>query len=360
MAGFEEFINNPMTMMGLGILGGNYGRNSKDAFANSMQGGLAGIQMGQLSSMRRKQQEQEQAEFEQKQKQYEAMKQQAIMQARTLGLDPNMFSDPKGVREFYNAQKGTGTQQNLAHYMSPEGQAQIDYISKKYGIPPADIIKMGGGSTNITVGGNSNFKVPAGFMTDPNDPGRVVPIPGGPQAQRAGETAGKEAMLDVARRFTPVIKNTLFSNGDVATGAIDRKALLQMDANNFGIPGALVPEGAEAGNAYELGIQGITRTETGAAMPKEEVDNTRRRFQPNSFDSDKAIRNKYLAYEHFLNNAGDYLDPNRDKNGNWKVDFSKIYDDINVSEPKSDSTTNKTDEIVLDPEVEKALKAMGL
>ena len=53
--GLAGFMNNPMTLMGMGLLGGNYGPNSRAAFANAMRGGLLGMQQAGVSQARQAQ-----------------------------------------------------------------------------------------------------------------------------------------------------------------------------------------------------------------------------------------------------------------------------------------------------------------
>jgi len=53
--------------------------------------------------------------------------------------------------------------------------------TKAYNVgPDGKITQIGGGGVNVTVGGG-DFKVPPGFMRDPENPASVAPIPGGPQ-----------------------------------------------------------------------------------------------------------------------------------------------------------------------------------
>ena len=61
----QAFFNNPMTSIGMGLLSGNYGPNSRAAFANAMKGGMVGMQQAQAS--------------QQRQLQAEAMKQEMLM-----------------------------------------------------------------------------------------------------------------------------------------------------------------------------------------------------------------------------------------------------------------------------------------
>jgi hypothetical protein len=185
------------------------------------------------------------------------------------------------------------------------------------------------GATSVTVGDvKPPYNIPSNYMLrDPNDPSKgVVPIPGGPGEKRSGEVAGKEAMISTARAYLPVITDILFEGGDPAGGKINKDALWEKAGAKY-LPGSMLPSGSKLGNALEIGIQAITRLETGAAMPPEEVENTRTRFEPSPLDSDDVIRQKYYAYQLFLENASKYLDPNAASTGNWAVDVDKALKD---------------------------------
>jgi len=186
--------------------------------------------------------------------------------------------------------------------------------------------KAGASNITQTTGGTAPYNVPSNYMlVDPHDYTKgITPIPGGPKDPASEsltpEQAAKTAMLETARTFTPVITNLIFSGGDALTGEINRGVLFEKAMSNV-VPGALVPEGSRVGNAMEFGIQAITRGETGAAMPPEEVNNTRKRFEPSFTDSDQVIRQKITAYKLFMNNMSRYLDPTNARKGNWNVDY---------------------------------------
>lgn len=59
----------------------------------------------------------------------------------------------------------------------------------------------------------------------------------------------------------------------------------------------------------EMGIQAITRGETGAAMPPSEVENTRIRFMPKVSDSDEVIKLKLEMFRDFLDGSLKLIDP---------------------------------------------------
>jgi hypothetical protein len=166
------------------------------------------------------------------------------------------------------------------------------------------------------------------------------------QATPSSDVVGKESMVDTARIQMPIINKTLFDNGDPATGKINKDILFPAEILRANIPIVsylaryAAPDNAiRLANAYEYGIQGITRFETGAAMAPTEVGNTAKRFMPLNTDPEDVIRNKVAAYQLFLNHAKDYIDPNKIKEGG-----KLTVDDVNFDKVMSDAAKlNKTD-----------------
>lgn len=146
-----------------------------------------------------------------------------------------------------------------------------------------------------------DFKIPTGFqLLDPNNPTKgVTPIPGGPKDNLTGENAGKAQMLRTAQKAAKGIEKLVFD----ADGSLNRTNLFNAA---FGTPGT---DGRELRIKMEFGIQGITRIETGAAMPESEVDNTRERFMPSVFDSIKIAKLKLQMFNEFLGGTLRLLDP---------------------------------------------------
>jgi len=153
----------------------------------------------------------------------------------------------------------------------------------------------------VNVGGEPNFKVPTGFMLkDPQNPKKgVTPIPGGPQDKLSGESAGKAQMLRTAKKQIGLIKKLTFDKDG------------SPDWVNIANSAAKTPktEGRKLAAAMEVGIQAITRLETGAAMPPSEVDNTRARFQPSVKDSAEVVKLKLDMFEDFISGALRLLAP---------------------------------------------------
>lgn len=126
--------------------------------------------------------------------------------------------------------------------------------------------------------------------------------------EKSGETAGKMSMLQTALNNAPVIGQNILNDD----GSVDEKVLWEIVGLNSNIPGiglAVSDEAKLAHNAMEMGIQAITRTETGAAMPPEEVQNTKARFMPKPWDNKELIEQKMSSYVFFLTNALSLMDP---------------------------------------------------
>lgn len=151
------------------------------------------------------------------------------------------------------------------------------------------------------------FKLPQGFMlADPNDPAKgVVPIPGGPKDNLSGESAGKAQMLRTAQKAAKGLPNFVFKldKDGKPTKEVDTANLINAQLNT---PGTV---GRELRQKMEFGIQAITRIETGAAMPAEELNNTRARFMPTPLDSDKIVNLKLQMFDDFIGGALKLLDP---------------------------------------------------
>lgn len=96
----QAFFDNPMTSVAMGLLGGNYGPNSRAAFANAMKGGMLGLQQAGVSQARQAQTQaaQQRAALQQQQLQMaqaaaerEKREEEEMRKwAASRGLDPNM------------------------------------------------------------------------------------------------------------------------------------------------------------------------------------------------------------------------------------------------------------------------------
>ena len=143
-----------------------------------------------------------------------------------------------------------------------------------------------------------------GSMGDPNNPG-LYPL----KKDVAGDV-GKITMIETAREQFPIIDKFLYGED----GEIDESIMRGMLAieqlgglGSFGVEKLGNPNAQRVYAAFETGMQAITRTETGAAMPPEEVDNTKKRFMPNWVDSKETRKQKIKAYRYFLDNSATAL-----------------------------------------------------
>lgn len=143
-----------------------------------------------------------------------------------------------------------------------------------------------------------------GFVTPPGMSKKGRKVIG--KKPMAAESASKLAMIDTAKFGTELIEPILFKDEK-----INRDAIKGMWAINLAEPAAAFAseDSQKLFIAFEWGKQAITRTETGAAMPSTEVTNTAKRFMPKPWDGDDVVKLKWAAYNLFLNNTENYLDP---------------------------------------------------
>lgn len=162
-------------------------------------------------------------------------------------------------------------------------------------------------------------------IPDPNNPGRFIKPPvsttpnqlremGGRIRETVGaDAAGRYAMLDTASKAFNDIEQAIFrSDGTIDKQLIKDSFLMSKDPT----PGKIAskwwtqnPQAAEVAQGFEMGIQAITRLETGAAMPESEIENTRSRFLPGPADSDELVQRKWNAYKYFIQNAKYMINP---------------------------------------------------
>lgn len=141
---------------------------------------------------------------------------------------------------------------------------------------------------------------PSGHMwVNPQDKTQGLRIiPGYKGEKESPEVTGKIMMMETAKAYIPKVQRLLFDED----GSINWTNVMTSDIPL--VPGsASLPrsKGRELAQAQEYGLQAITRSETGAAMPQSEIDNTRNRFQPTIWDSNDAAFSKFLGYKLFVN-----------------------------------------------------------
>lgn len=178
--------------------------------------------------------------------------------------------------------------------------------------------------------GQLSFKIPEGFML--NNPERpeegVKPIPGGPRDNVTGESAGKAQSLRTAQNAFPDIEGLVFDeDGDLNDVNLVNAQL-----------GTPLTDGRELRQKMELGIQAITRIETGAAMAPSELDNTRLRFMPQPFDTKELARFKLDMFKDFVNGTLKLIDPTgRFSEERFLTEFQKRVNDRKEAETKQKS-----------------------
>lgn len=179
-------------------------------------------------------------------------------------------------------------------------------------------------STNINLSQGEKY-IPTNELKDMMYPGGEPIPPGTTYAQAfkngavlknqiSADVAGRVAMIDAALDAFPTVRDNVLDDN----GQLDQRVMKEMAALEyvpFGLAGIAVSSRAkQAYTALETGMQAITRLETGAAMPQEEVRNTKTRFMPGPFDGVETQNQKLKSYLYFLNNAKDLLDPMKREN----------------------------------------------
>lgn len=147
------------------------------------------------------------------------------------------------------------------------------------------------------------------FYVDPENPSAgLKAIPGGPSEELAPEKASKLQMQNTAAKQLPLIQSLLFDeNGTPNYKNITLSQNVPLLVTDIqGIPHT---SGRQMRAAYEQGIQAITRGETGAAMPQEELQNTMARFFPSPLDDAATVKLKWEMYNDFITGNLKLLDP---------------------------------------------------
>lgn len=156
-------------------------------------------------------------------------------------------------------------------------------------------------ASQVTINNAGPFKIPKGFMLkDENDPSQgVVPIPGGPATRQSPGDAAKTQLIEQGKKEVAEFEKMLFDSD----GGINRLLLAQMQFRLAGTDGR---------TAYTLlfdAMESKLRAESGAAVPKEEVERMANRFVPSLFDNDQTIKTKIRLLNEFLTGTGQRIDP---------------------------------------------------
>lgn len=162
----------------------------------------------------------------------------------------------------------------------------------------------------------------------------VVPVPGGAATTQTAEQAAKRMGYEAAAAVLPAVEKMIFNED----GSVDRINIMNAQARTP------FTEGRSLWGNMEYGIQAITRGETGAAMPPEELENTRRRFSPGSFDSDEQIKAKFLVYSAMINGTLDLFKRGREGNALPVLDQAKVEAALKAYEVNPDFDSSQADD----------------
>ena len=137
------------------------------------------------------------------------------------------------------------------------------------------------------------------FNNEPMGPERVTK----PLQPLAGTAAGQVGMLQSGQDALNKAKAILMPNG-----VIDKQSYKILAQSTANIPWS---EGRHYNGLIADTIEGKLRLESGAAVPKEEVERIGGRFKPSPMDSPATIQDKLDRLERFNRGTVELLDPNQ-------------------------------------------------
>lgn len=174
----------------------------------------------------------------------------------------------------------------------------FDLIGNQIQLPPGTQFF---GKSTVTQQRTEPFRIPEQHqLVDPKDPRKgVEPIIGSPAEKLSIEPAGKTQLLRTAKKQIPLINKLLFD----PNGTPNFTNIINAQGN---VPKT---QGHRMRSAMEVGIQGIARIETGAAMPPSDLASVRQRFMPKAADDAETIRLKWEMFQDFINGALKLVDP---------------------------------------------------
>lgn len=155
----------------------------------------------------------------------------------------------------------------------------------------------------VQVAQAGEFKVPSGFrLKDKDKPEKGIEVIPGKEDRTTltPEQAGRMTQILTARKAFDDVRDLLFDKD----GSLNQLNILNANLNT---PKS---EGRKLRVGLEQVIQAITRIETGAAMPPEEVRNTRKRFMPTPLDDQETVELKLELIDAFMNGSVKLVDPN--------------------------------------------------
>jgi len=178
------------------------------------------------------------------------------------------------------------------------------------------------GNKVYSVGEQKGMMMPDGGRV-PRDltPNKAIELGIQNRNELSGDNAGKFVMLDTALKNIPVIDGILLDKDGMVkpqrAGDVSKyNAMAKIPFVGEYISTAFSDKDTQKlANAFEYGIQAITRTETGAAMAASELDNTRKRFMPIYGEDGEVTLQKLNAYKYFLRNAVKKIDSTANASG---------------------------------------------
>ncbi|RIY03498.1 hypothetical protein D3218_01700 [Aureimonas flava] len=202
-------------------------------------------------------------------------------------LEGRAYEEQKAARERAAGNEDYLTRKKIdLQFQKPEGVDWQELPNGDYGYfdpQKRQFTKLGNApkpaSSGITIGPDGTVqigggpKLPANFMPDPENPGAVKPIPGGPGEQLPAELAGRIAIADSFLGQAGALREQLAAGG--ATGLLDRfQAGNNASSDQAGIYRQL-----------QSGADALQRLLTGAGMTESEAAIYAGRYLPGYTDS---------------------------------------------------------------------------
>lgn len=152
--------------------------------------------------------------------------------------------------------------------------------------------------------GDDANKPPSGYYYSepprPGFPGRLMPVPGGPQEQIAAEVGGRVGLAQAFTGFLPEIND-----------AIDRGIFNTLSGRTQLLTGIGDPEVASVLRRIDIGKEALLRGLTGAGMSESEARQYADRWSPSVRDTPATIRDKVRMLEYSLNNVQEVVTRSR-------------------------------------------------
>jgi hypothetical protein len=212
-----------------------------------------------------------------------------------------------------------------------EGRPLTSDELKTYGLPPGTSAKMT--KTGPVVLNKAAVNAPTGFQwsrtpgtLSPDDPGELIPTPGGPATQLPADVSGKVGIIKTFFDRSKMIDEAIEAGDFADTNITSRLAL----ATNVGQMG-------EINRIFKQGEDAIRRVLTGQGMAISEADNYAAQYLPQATDSEQTIKYKYNAMVKTLENMRESI--TRGRGG--LEDLVKIGDKKPTAESSDESLINK-------------------